>query len=163
MPRCEHRVAELLRYKGYEQFVPTRRARRGPKVIESALFPGYVFCRMTNGTAGLVVTTPGVLRILGSSQQPCPIDDAEIESIRKITSLDNVYPVPYLRVGQHIRIAEGPLSGVTGILVKIKKRHNLIVSVALLMRSISVEIDAAFSSAAAVVPDNRRLLTRSKD
>ena len=50
-------------------------------------------------------------------------------------------PWPYLRVGNTAKIEEGPLRGVTGIVVKIKSALKLVLSIELLQRSIAVEID----------------------
>jgi transcription antitermination factor NusG len=144
IPRREGRVAGLLQYKGYEQFVPMCRLYRRwtdrTKLTDSPLFPGYVFCRMASGATGLVVTTPGVIRVVGAGRQPCPISNSEIEAIRKIALVQDATPVPYLRVGQRVHITEGPLSGITGILTSIENQRKLVLSVDLIMRSVSVKI-----------------------
>jgi hypothetical protein len=44
-------------------------------------------------------------------------------------------------VGQRVRLAEGPLAGLEGFLVEVRKQHRIIVSVSLLKRSVAVEID----------------------
>jgi transcription antitermination factor NusG len=51
---------------------------------------------------------------------------------------------PYLRVGERVRISEGLLAGVEGILVRSRPEKGLVVvSVHLLQRSVGVEIDCA--------------------
>jgi hypothetical protein len=50
-------------------------------------------------------------------------------------------PWPYLRVGDIVRVQYGALRDLEGILVEVKKRHRLVVSVTLLQRSVAVEID----------------------
>ena len=51
-------------------------------------------------------------------------------------------PYPYLREGQRVRITEGPLAGVEGILVRNRPKQGLLVlSVELLQRSVAVEIE----------------------
>jgi transcription antitermination factor NusG len=52
-----------------------------------------------------------------------------------------VEPWPYLHSGQQVRIDRGVLSGIEGVLVEIRKVHRIVVSVTLLQRSVSVEID----------------------
>lgn len=147
-PRHEKKVASILSYKGYEQFVPTYESRRiwtdRSKMIELPLFPGYVFCKITHkAVTGLVIATPGVVRVVGFSGRPYPIPDHEIDAIRKFSSFPHVSPVPYLKVGQKVRINSGPLSGITGILAQIKNRHRVVVSVDLIMKSIAVDVDVA--------------------
>ncbi len=50
-------------------------------------------------------------------------------------------PCPYLETGQNVRIEDGPLRGLKGILISFKDRHRIVVSVSLLRRSVAVEID----------------------
>jgi len=50
-------------------------------------------------------------------------------------------PWPYLKVGHVARIEDGPLTGLTGIVVKINRDLKLVLSVTLLQRSVAVEVD----------------------
>ena len=57
-------------------------------------------------------------------------------------------PHPYLREGQRVRITDGALTGLEGILVRSRPQRGLLVlTVELLRRSVAVEVDCA-----AVVP-----------
>lgn len=146
-PRHEAKVACLLGYKGYQHFLPTYKSRRTwsdrIKTIELPIFPGYVFCRTLDKIAhGLVLTTPGVVRVVGFNGKPYPIADQEIDAIRKAVLSPDASPCPYLKVGQKVRITDGPMAGVIGILTQIKNRHRLVISVELIMKSISVDVDA---------------------
>jgi transcription antitermination factor NusG len=55
-------------------------------------------------------------------------------------------PWPYLKIGEKVRINGGSLSGIEGILVRVKNSWRLVISVTLLERSVAVEIDAAYVS-----------------
>jgi transcription antitermination factor NusG len=74
-----------------------------------------------------------------------PVPETQIESIKKL--LDGkaaVSPFPYLKEGQLVRIVDGPLRGCEGFLVKIKEqKEKLVISIDLLQRSVSVEIESA--------------------
>lgn len=145
-PRAERMVAEMLREKGYEPFLPTHVSRRRwsdrVKELDMPLFPGYLFCRVTPSSAGPIVTTQGVLRIVGAPGAPLPVDDAEIDALRTVVeSRLRLEPWPYLRVGQRVRIEAGPLRGLHGVLVRVSDQQRLVVSVSLLQRSVAVEID----------------------
>ena len=60
-----------------------------------------------------------------------------------------VQPWQYLRVGERVRIEEGPLAGVQGTLLREKSSLRVVVNVEVLQRSIAVEIDpCALASAA---------------
>ena len=146
-PRHEAKVAAFLNYKGYQHFLPTYRSRRiwsdRIKTVELRYFPGYVFCRTMDKMAhGLVLTTPGAIRVVGFNGKPYPISDQEIDAIRKAVLSPDAAPCPYLKVGQKVRITDGPMAGVTGILAQIKNRHRLVISVELIMKSIAVDVDA---------------------
>jgi transcription antitermination factor NusG len=79
---------------------------------------------------------------VGSARTPIAIADGEIDAIRTMvrSGLD-LRPWPHLVVGSRVVIEQGPLKGLEGVTLDVKKRHHLFVSVPLLQRSVSVEID----------------------
>ena len=141
-------VPTLLTAKGYEILAPVYRCRRRwsdrIKEIDAPLFPGYVFCRFdpASHSTGPVVTTPGVLKILGFGGKPQPLDERDIESVRLAAQYGlSPRPCQYISTGSRIRITRGPLSGIEGIFTRIKNKELLVISVSMLQRSISVEIE----------------------
>ena len=152
----EQLCANHLRLRGYEVFLPCYRENRRwsdrVKKVERPLFPGYVFCRLTGDAVGNIVTTPSVIRIVGDGTRALPIPTQEIEAIQRVVALRlNVEPWQFLAVGQRVRIDAGPLRDMEGIVIQTKNRHRLIVSVSLLQRSVSVEIDSEWVSVPAAV------------
>jgi transcription termination/antitermination protein NusG len=140
------KVATLLRCKGYEEFLPTYPNRRHwsdrIKVVEQPLFPGYVFCRIREESVGLVRATSGVIRIVGMAGKASPIPDEQIDSVRQVVhSGIGVYPFSSLAIGQRVKVVKGPLAGIAGIIVRVKKCSRLLISVDLIMKSIAVEVD----------------------
>ena len=146
-PKSECFVADLLGEKGYERFVPLYRHRRrwSDRVKESdqPLIPNYVFCFVTSAAMGPVLTTPGAVRIVGAGRTPLPVDPQEIEALRRIDAMRlNAQPWPFLREGQVVEVTHGALSGLRGMLLSVKTARRLVVSVSLLGRSVSVELDS---------------------
>jgi transcription antitermination factor NusG len=147
--RSNHeRVAALvLRGKGYDPYLPLyslRRRRADDTVVESELplFPGYVFCRFDAKKRLPILMTTGVISVVGFGKEPAPIPDEEIEAITAVLRSGlPAEPCAYLREGQRVRVTNGSLDGVEGILVKKKSQLRMVVSVTMLQRSISVEID----------------------
>ncbi|HEV2800042.1 MAG TPA: transcription termination/antitermination NusG family protein [Pyrinomonadaceae bacterium] len=152
--KYESLTANLLQYKGYETYVPQytpeteRRRQKRSQNRPRTVFPGYVFTRFcwedtsTVRSGAGIITTPGVIRIVGAGRTPIAVQDEEIETIQRV--LDSgleTEPWPYLRVGEQVQIEEGPLRGVTGIIQAKENRHQLVVSVDLLQRSLAVLID----------------------
>jgi transcription antitermination factor NusG len=116
------------------------------------LFPGYLFCRMNPDDRLPVLMTPGLIQIVGVGKKPLAVDEQEIAAIqRAATTGIPVIPWPYMKVGHVAQIAEGPLKGLTGIVVKIKSGMKLVLSVSLLQRSVAVEIDRSWVREAAEV------------
>jgi transcription antitermination factor NusG len=153
---CEDLVHDQLTAKGFRPFLPTlqvwsrRRGRRHQ--IRVPMFPGYLFV-----SGGLdkqahveVRKTRGLVGILGGSwDHPAVVPAPEVEAIRGV--VDAQLPAmayPYLKEGRKVRIVDGPLRDVQGILVHNRAERGLVVlSVELLQRSVAVEVDAALVEA----------------
>jgi transcription antitermination factor NusG len=148
--RHEETVHMRLAAKEIPVFLPkiekwsSRKDRK--KRIQVPLFNGYLFINvhLDKYTWLHVLKTPGVARIVGNQNEPVPIPDEQIDSIRILLNNDVMLnPVPYLKIGQRVRIVNGPLTGVEGILVKTSPGKNkLVVSVDLLQRSLCVELNS---------------------
>jgi transcription antitermination factor NusG len=155
----EKRVATILRNKGYEEFVPfyqPRRVRSDPiKQAGLPLFPGYVFCRLDPQYRLPILITPGVLHFVGIGRTPAPIEDGEIRAIQSaVQSGLPAEPCTFLEVGQLVRLEDGPLSGLEGLCIEVRKQHRIVVSVPLLKRSIAVEIERAWVRPLGVIRRN---------
>jgi transcription antitermination factor NusG len=136
----------VLHDKGYEEFAPMYHSRRywsdRVKELDLPLFPGYIFCRFDPLHRLPVLTSPGVVSIIGVGKNPEPVNDDEIARIRAIVSSGALaYPWPFLLAGQKIAVTRGPLCGVEGFLVSSDNQRRLVVSIELLQRSVAVEID----------------------
>lgn len=151
--RYEKIVANFLACKGYESFLPLYKARRQwsdrIKETEVPLFPGYLFCRFDIHNRLPILMIPGVQHVVGGAQLPRPIDDDEMNALQTVinTGLSR-QPHPFLQVGDRVKIECGSLAGVEGILLQVKGRHRLVLSVSLLQRSVAVDIDSAWVSRA---------------
>ena len=142
----ERLTATHLENRGYAPFLPVYRSRRAwsdrLKEIDLPLLPGYVFCQLDIHKRLPVLSTPGVVSIVGAGKRPIPVETEEIAALRAISSSDRpAEPWPFLRSGQQVRIVRGPFEGTEGILIQTRKCYRIVVSVTLLQRSVSVEID----------------------
>jgi len=145
-PRFDKAVALTLESKGYETLVPLYKKHHKygarSKVAELPLFPGYVCCRFDVLTRLPILTTPGVIRVLGAGNTPMALSDVEIYSLQTaINARLSIQPFPFLDAGQRIRINGGPLAGVEGIVISSKQQVRLVLSITLLQRSVLLEID----------------------
>jgi transcription antitermination factor NusG len=152
-PQHEKTVAACLAAKELDCYVPLYRDRRRwsdrVRTVELPLFSRYVFCRCSFADRIKVLDTSSVQSMVSFNGKPEPIPDAEIESIR--TMIGSGFPIaPWecLRAGQRVRICEGPLSGVQGILIRERSLFRVVVNVELLQRAVAVEVDREIVRAA---------------
>lgn len=150
-PNYEKTVARVLQNKGVEEYLPlyTERRRWSDRFVDTELplFPGYVFCKLDWTRRILpVLTTPGVLRVLGVGRIPAPVDEQELQAVRLVVKSGlAVRPWPMPRIGEWVRIEHGPLTGVEGVLVGVKNQTRLVVSVTLMNRSVAAEIESRWA------------------
>lgn len=145
--RHEKWVAAALRGKGYAEYIPLyRKAERyggHTKTVYLPLFPNYVFSRFDPHCRLPVLTIPGVFGVVQNGHTPAPIPEDEITQLQRLCEWSQeVCPWPFGEPGTPVVVMDGPLTGVTGILIAVKSRRRLVVSISLLQRSVSIEIDA---------------------
>ena len=120
-PRKEAFVRDRIRDLGREAFLPLvterrpgwRKRRTGP------LFPGYLFARLSESDGDLprVRWTQGVGRVLGDSAHPRPIPDEVVATIRSHADRQGKVRLGVgLKSGDRVRILDGPLAGLIGLL-----------------------------------------------
>ena len=144
----EKRVAEQARRRSLEHFLPlyesVRRWKDRRVRLELPLFPGYVFFRLDLRDKLRVLEIPGVAKLVGFDGRPTSVPDEDIKAVR--SCLDGghaMQPYRYVQRGQRVRVLRGPLAGLTGIVLRQKKRTLFVISFELLMRSVAVELDLA--------------------
>jgi transcriptional antiterminator NusG len=100
------------------------------------VFPGYILVNMllNDRSWAVVRNTPGVTGFVGLGRKPTPLQDKEVESIRYQMGLHETRPVSHVtfRVGQSVRITDGPFSEFIGLVDKVygdKKRLRVMVHI----------------------------------
>jgi transcription antitermination factor NusG len=142
----EKSVAFALSNKNHEVYLPLYRSVRQwqdrAKQLWFPLFPCYVFIREGMDRQLQILTTPGVIHIVGWSGRPAVVPQSQLEAVRRIMeSCLLVETHPYLRSGDRVRVKTGPLMGLEGILTRKKGEARLVVSMEMLGQSAAVEID----------------------
>jgi len=147
---CEQIVAQQLAAKRFHVLLPRisvwRRRGGSRRLVETPMFPGYLFLNhpVDKATYVEVLKTRGLVRILGSRwDHLAQIPNAEIEAIQRVMDARMpIQPHAYLREGQRVRITDGPLEDVEGILIQQRPDKGLLVlSVDMLQRSVAVQVD----------------------
>jgi transcription elongation factor/antiterminator RfaH len=148
-PRKETLVRDRLEEMGREVFLPMLRERRQGRrrTTTGPLFPGYLFARLseTHGDLPVVRWTHGVRRVLGDGERPTPVGDGVIELIRSRTGSSGSWKTDArLRRGDRVRILQGPLAGLIGVLERpaASAEERVTVLLSLFQRWTRVEIQA---------------------
>jgi transcription antitermination factor NusG len=140
---CEHISAQALIAKGYEVYLPVYKSsiRPGRTLRLRPLFPGYLFCRTDVESVAKIVTTPGVISFVNCGRTRATIEDSELADVRRVADSNTPKaPWMFLPFGTRVRVENGPLAGICGVLVSDCNSRRLVVSVQLLQRSIAATL-----------------------
>jgi transcription antitermination factor NusG len=126
--RFEKVVAQHLRGKGYEEYLPLYVSRRRwsdrIKEIEIPLFPGYTFCRFDVTDRLPIVLIPGVISVVSFGGIAQAIPEDEIVALQNVVRSGASYePWPFIGVGQKVQVTRGPLAGLEGVIVETRKNY----------------------------------------
>ena len=119
----EEATSLRLAAQGYITYLPITLAdKRRRQNGTIPLFPGYTFCRMTEGTDDFhpVKKTPGVLRLISMSARkdddgvmrlyPTPVPDNLIDALKQLETEQGIHVTDHdYKEGERIRILSGPL------------------------------------------------------
>ena len=149
--RHEKTVNASLSNKGIETFLPLREVltqwKDRRKKVQLPLFPGYIFVRiLEKDTCSIlnILNTRGVVKILSSNGSYEPVPAQQIDSIRLLLDKNIEFdPYEYYVRGKEVVVINGPLQGVNGKILEKKGQNRLIVSIDIIKRSVSVEVDPA--------------------
>jgi transcriptional antiterminator NusG len=147
IPRHEKRIAEHLRVRQIEYFLPLYEVRHkwkdGSKVtVRLPLFPSYLFVCTIRTHRGRVLEIPGVLSAVGKRESSV-ISETYIDSLRKAVTFGKIELHPYLATGTAVRVRSGVLAGLQGIVLRQKSSYRVVLSLDLIMRSVAVEVNIA--------------------
>lgn len=146
----ENKVATYLTNQSIEVFSPTIQypsLRADRKVIlHKPLFAGYIFVRLTLGSDSRieVLKAPGTVKFIGFSGTPIEIPEDVIKSLKILVSKcgDDIFPHPMIKVGNKVKVIEGPFTGAVGKLAQsTDKRLKLVVEIQMLGRAVAVPVD----------------------
>jgi transcription antitermination factor NusG len=142
----EKGVTQALTNKGHNVFLPlygaTHLWRGRPTQLQLPLFPGYLFIQGGIDRQLQILTTAGVIGIVKFGDVPATVPAEQIAAVRRIVETSSpVEPHSFLKRGDRVMVTSGSLQGIEGILIRTKGTFRLVVSMDMLGRSASVEID----------------------
>ncbi|MGA7342218.1 MAG: transcription termination/antitermination NusG family protein [Terracidiphilus sp.] len=142
---CEKKVAQHLAARSLEHYLPlySERSRWSDRVVplERPLFTGYVFVRFSLQARLSVVSTPGVLRLLGSDERDM-VSAAEINRIREgLASGSLLRPHRGVSLGTRVRVRCGVFEGVEGVVTEMRRQCKVVVALAAIRQFFSLELE----------------------
>ncbi len=147
--RNEKAIASRLEEQGLTTFLPlvteVRRWSDRKKKVVTPLFSCYVFVQLiaSNHDERIrVCRTDGVFRIVSMRGEAIPIPDEQIASLRTVVTQQVSWSEhSFLEIGQRVRIRDGCLQGVEGVLLAHNSDRTLIISVDAIQRSLAVRVE----------------------
>lgn len=144
-PRCEKKVVAYLDLQRAPSFLPLRRRahRYGARLrtFTSPLFTGYLFACGSPALEARLRQNRYVARLLEVPDQATLL--AQLGQIRMALAVgDLVEVLPYLEVGRRVRVSQGPLRGLEGIVQKVRDRTRMVINLDIIREAVAVEIDS---------------------
>ena len=144
-PRHEKKLAERLQSEGWTVYCPLKKTTKQwsdrKKVVEEALFPGFIFIQCQEQDRDQVFVHASAVRYLYWLRKPAVVRSEEIESIRHWMGEvnDTSITVESIPVGSKVRLSAGPLMGQLG---KVKEHRGDQVIIVLDQLGIQVRVKA---------------------
>ncbi len=114
------------------------------KLVKKKIFPGYVLVHMimTDDSWYVVRNTPGVTGFVGSGNKPIPLQEEELQAIRRQMGLEDQKPKVAYEVGDNVQVIDGPFVNFTGTIEEVNlERGKLRVIVSVFGRDTPVELN----------------------
>jgi transcription antitermination factor NusG len=99
-----------------------------------------MFARFTSQSRISVISTPGVLRMLGDDERDM-VSDEELAKIRDGLARGlSLRPHPGLAVGTRVRVRDGVFAGVEGVVMELRKQCKVVITLAAVRQCYSLQV-----------------------
>ena len=147
--RHEKVVIQELEKKNIESYCPILKERRQwsdrKRWVEFPLFRSYVFAKIELKNSLYILETMGVHHIIKFQGRISTIPDEIIQNIeRMIDGGYTIEQVEYFVKGDEVKVVDGPLKGMEGIVVKLKNQNKLVLKVAAIQQAIAIQIHPGY-------------------
>jgi len=141
---------ELLKDYIEDVLVPTHEVtevKRGKRVQrKKKYFPSYVLVKMEMNKElyHMIKNIQKVTGFLGTTGQPAPVSDKEIDKILGNIKEGSLVPTPSVTfdIGEQVKVCEGPFASFTGLVEEIdEEKSRLKVSVSIFGRQTPIELE----------------------
>lgn len=145
-PRSEKKAKETYEREGAQMYLPLRvkehRYGSRRRSFWSPLFPGYVFGLFETKQVHTLKGSQYVANVLRVVDQAGLVHQLK-QIQRALAAGDLVEVMPYLEKGKSVRVIGGPFKGVEGIVERLDKKTKVVISIAMIQKSVFMEVDSA--------------------
>jgi transcriptional antiterminator NusG len=144
--KSEFSVSARLGRLNYETYCPVYMVRRRwsdrVKLARLPLFPGYVFVSCLEPELAEVLGLAGVVQALPSNLAPALLSEESIDTIKRVVGSGLAVEPHTPAMGERVMITRGPLAGIAGVVVRVRKPRLIVEIENLQGRAIAVELTA---------------------
>ncbi len=148
-PRQEALAQANLVRQGYGVYLPKvrlmRRRRGRQEAVVEPLFPRYLFIHLDtqNDNWGPIRSTFGVASLVRFGAEPAQVPDALVAQLKAQEGQEGLHEwaEPKIKVGDRVRVAEGPLKGVEGILLANSGKERVMLLLNMLGKEVRTHLE----------------------
>jgi transcriptional antiterminator RfaH len=149
-PNAEHKAVAHLERQGFTTYLPRylrrRRHARRIDIVPAALFPRYLFVGvdLERQRWRSIFSTIGVSRLVCQGEQPTPIADRVVDSLKLREDASGYVRLDYrppFRSGDKIRILRGAFADCLGLYEDMRDSDRVAILLDLLGRKVRVTVD----------------------
>ncbi len=148
-PRHEFKAEMEIQSLDVEVFLPAitvvRQWSDRKKKITEPLFKSYIFAKCNERERFEVVKLKTIVTNVHFGNKPAVVPDWEIEGIKKMLSSDvDIKIINEIRIGEPVKIVDGPLAGMIGIVSDSRKGgKEVAISIEMLNRTVVATVPVA--------------------
>jgi transcription antitermination factor NusG len=148
--RAEKKVAERLKEKGWEVYLPLieelRQWSDRKKKVQRALFSGYVFVRTTRPKLWIILQEPGTVKFVHFAGHHAIVKDEEIELIQKLLTLGVTIETDEgeIETGQKVKVIGGALLNFEGECIQKGNKDYFLIRIPGIVQTMMVTIPRKF-------------------
>jgi transcriptional antiterminator RfaH len=151
----EKKVDTRLKQLNIDSFLPTvstlRQWSDRKKKVTVPLFPGYVFVNIgSTNDYGKALSVSGVLNFLYQDSKFALVKENEMINIQRILKLNTITDIEATslapKVGDSVKITEGPLQGVECHILNTNNKNRILVSIQSIQQAIMASVPSSYLS-----------------
>ncbi|RIW17426.1 UpxY family transcription antiterminator [Algoriphagus lacus] len=148
--RSEKKVAERLKEKGWEVYLPIveelRQWSDRKKKVQRALFNGYVFVKTNRNQLWECLQVPGAVKFVHFSGHHATIREEEIEIIKRVVTTGVAVETDGTEIepGEKVKVMGGPLQDMTGEVIEKGNKDYFLIRIPGILQNMLITIERKF-------------------